>query len=131
MPRLVIQDGYTLDAKTDDTILQNGKVLYANLPIVTFNYRPALPDALASWRYKTRMAASGEAEVTATAQFVCDHLVSWDAQDANGATVPIRAEMLRKVPEPILDQIAAIVSKWAPKAEESAANLPSGSGSPS
>ena len=131
MPRLVLQDGYTLDGKTDDTIMQGGKPLYTDLPVVSFKYRPALPDALAEWRYKLRMAASGTAEVTATAQFVCDHLVSWDAQDANTTTVPIKPEMVRKVPEPILDQIAAIISKWAPKAEEAAVNLPSASGSPS
>lgn len=132
MPRLVIHDGYTLKAKTKETAENNvGKVVAENLPIVEFSYRPALPEALAEWRYSLERAPSGKATVAITAQFVCDHLVSWDVVDGKNVLVPIKPETVKLIPEPILSQIVDAIITWAPKAEEAAGNSSGGSGSPS
>lgn len=114
---LQIDDGFTLDGRTKATVTDpvTGRALYDGLPEVTYRYRPALPDALAEWRYQMRAATSGYAAVSATALFVAAHLVSWDVTDAKGAPLPITVETVRKVPEPILDQLVEAVSKWAPK----------------
>lgn len=117
MPALAIDDGYTLDGRTKASITDpvTGRVLFDGLPEVQFRYRPALPDALAEWRHQMRTATSGRAQVDATAQFVAAHIVSWDVTDAKGAPLPITPDAVRKVPEPILDQIVDAVAKWAPK----------------
>lgn len=117
MPALQIDDGFTLDGRTTAVVSDpvTGRALHNGLPEVAFRYRPALPDALAEWRYAMRAATTGRAQVDATAQFVAAHLVSWDVTDAKGAPLPITADAVRKVPEPILDQLVEAVSKWAPK----------------
>jgi len=116
MPRLALNDGYTLEAATlhecDGT---------AGLPVVCFRYRPALPDALAEWRYGLNRATSGRAEVDATARFLADHLVSWDVRAADGTNAPVSADTIRRVPEPILNQLLRRVLSWAGPAQEQAA----------
>lgn len=132
--RLAIDDGYTLEASTKATIAHpvSGQTLATDLPIVNFRYRPALPEALAEWRYATRGATSGKAELDATATLLADHLVSWDVVDGKGQALPITPETVRKVPEPILNQLLEIVTTWAPQQMEHAAgNSPAGSGLPS
>jgi hypothetical protein len=118
MPRLALNDGYTLEAAT---AADHGG--FKGLPVVTYRYRPALPDALAEWRYAARLAASGKAEVDATARLVSDHLVSWDVTDAGGRPAAITADVVRKVPEPILDQLLDKIVSWAgPEQEKAAGN---------
>ncbi|MDB5312656.1 MAG: hypothetical protein JWO38_6858 [Gemmataceae bacterium] len=118
MARLSLNDGYTLDAAT---LPEFGGA--RGFPVVTYRYRPALPDALAEWRYASRMAGSGKAEVDATAKLVAGHLVSWDVEVAPGTTAPITPETVRKVPEPILNQILERVVSWAgPEQEKAAGN---------
>ena len=116
MPRLAIDDGYTLEAATKPDF---GGM--SNLPVVTYRYRPALPDALGEWRYAARLAASGKAEVDATAKLVADHLVSWDVTDAAGKPAPITPDTVRKVPEPILHQLVDTVASWAGPEQDAAA----------
>jgi hypothetical protein len=132
MPRLVIHDGYTLQGETKETVTDTrGEVVAKGLPIVSFQFRPALPTALASWRYDLRLATSGEEEVKITAKFLCDHLATWDVTNAAGAVMPIRPEVVKNIPEPILTQLVNTVTTWAPKAEETKVNLSSGSESAS
>ena len=113
MPRLVINDGYTLPFSTEPGP--------TNLPVVSGKYRPALFDAMSAWRYDLRMAATGKAEADATAKFLADHLCEWDVSDPHGKPLPPTAEIIRKVPEPILEQLIRIVSTWAPAEQEKAA----------
>lgn len=131
--RLSIEDGYTLHGQTEATVADpvTNRVLYADLPVVTFSYRPALPVALATYRRAANRAESGEVEVEATAKFLCDHLTAWDVQGRGGAVAPLTAESVKKVPEPILDQIVKAVAHWAPKAEADLGNSAAASGSPS
>ena len=134
MARLVINDGYTLEGVTTDTVTNpvTGAALASGLPVVAFRYRPALPDALAEWRYAMRTAGSGKAELDATAKLLAEHLVSWDVTDARGAEVPVTAAGVRKVPEAILNQMLDAVTTWAPeKAAGALGNSGPASGSPS
>jgi len=126
--RLVIDDGYTLEGTTEEIVLNKatGEPLFEGLPVINFRYRPALPDALAEWRYSRARATSGKAEVEATAKLIADHLVSWDVVDGKGSTAPLSVEFIRKVPEPILDQMIETIATWAPKAETAAGNSPTG-----
>lgn len=121
---LDIEDGYTLDGATEERVCDAaGTVIYYDLPVVTFRYRPALPEALASWRYTNRRANTGKEEVASTAAFLCEHLVSWDVI-IGGKPAPINPATVAKIPEPILDQITRIVAKWAPKAATELGNSP-------
>lgn len=116
MARLSLDDGYTLKSETKETY-----ETCAGLPVVSFQYRPALPAALTDWRYALRMARSGKDEYEATLKLLTDHLVSWDIEDA-GKTAPITTETLRRVPEPILAQLITTITAWAPKSAESLGN---------
>lgn len=117
MPRLALGDGYTLPFATKDQITHpgTGQVLVSGLPVVTGRYRPALPDALAEWRYASERATGGAERVTAAARLVADHLVDWDVTDAGGKAAPVTAETVRLVPEPILNQLLDVVTTWAAK----------------
>lgn len=122
MPRLALNDGYTLEAATKAEAAG-----FAGLPVVTYRYRPALPDALAEWRYAARLATNGKAEVDATAKLVGDHLVSWDVTDAAGKPAAISADTVRKIPEPILNQLLDKIVSWAgPEQEKAAGNSSAG-----
>ena len=122
--RLALNDGYTLEAATFPEF--SG---VAGLPVITFRYRPALPEALAEWRYQVRTATSGKVEVEATAKLVADHLVSWDVVDARGAVVEPTIASIKRVPEPILDQLLKAIVSWAPKMAETLGNSVAGCGS--
>lgn len=127
--RLTIDDGYTLSGRTEADVADPvaNRVLYSGLPVVTFGYRPALPEALAEWRFALSRANSGREQVDATAKLVSDHLVGWDVADATGREVRITPESVRRVPEPILDQIVKAVATWSAKEMESdAKNSPAG-----
>ena len=117
--RLSLDDGYTLDGKT---LAEYAGV--KNLPIVTFRYRPALPEAIAVRSYEYRMASSGKAELDSTAKLVAAHLVSWDVTDAAGKDAAITVENIRKVPDPILGQLVDAIVTWAAKADIAAGNSP-------
>ena len=115
MLRLMINDGYTLEAATVPDC--DG---YTDLPVVHYRYRPAMPDALAEWRFALNRAATGRAEVDATSKLLATHLVSWDVQAADGSGVPITVDMIRRVPEPILNQLLRRVLSWAGPEQEKA-----------
>ena len=127
--RLRIEDGYTLEGVTEETACPDritGDPLYTDLPAVHFRYRPALPEALAEWRYARSRVTSGKAELDANVTLVVGHLVSWDVEGASGDNLPITAETVRKIPDPILDQIVTKIITWAPKAVAVAGNSPAG-----
>jgi hypothetical protein len=119
--RLALNDGYTLEAATLPEF--SG---IEGLPVIAFRYRPALPEALAEWRYQVRTATSGKAEVEATAKLVADHLVSWDVVDARGTVLEPTIASIKRVPEPILDQLVKAIVSWAPKMADSVGNSVAG-----
>ena len=119
MARFFVDDGYTLTAFTEPTVVSDaGKLLASDLPILTFQYRPALPDAIYSWRYDLNRAASGRAELDATAKFLHLHLVSWDRVDRHDKLVTITPETIRTLPEPILNQVLNCVITWKPQKKD-------------
>lgn len=114
MPALDIADGYTLSGSTQPV----GGV------VVNFRFRPALWPAIGEYRRTIGTAA----EEQAAAKFVAGHLVSWDVA-MSGQSAPISVETVKRLPEPIFDQIFSAVSQWAPQHSESAAgNLLGGVG---
>lgn len=121
MARLVLDDGYTLEGKTEETSGES-----SGLPIITYRYRPALPDALAEWRYALSRATSGKAQIDASSKLVSEHLVSWDVVDGRGIALPITPDIVRKIGEPILEQIIKTIATWAPKADTVSGNSPTG-----
>jgi hypothetical protein len=122
--RLDLDDGYTLRAETKPEVVDpaTGRVISPwVLPVVKFEYRPALPEALYQYRWKYNRANSGKEQLDALAQFVTDHLVSWDVLHGGGPAA-IAFERVRSVPEPILDQIFAEIAKWGPKEGDARGN---------
>lgn len=117
MPALDLDDGYTLDGAT-----KPDHAGAAGLPVVAFRYRPALWEALTEWR----RAVGTAREVEATAKLVADHVASWDVTQ-KGKPAPVSADAVRKLPEPILNQIFAAVATWAPRGQAAAeGNSPPG-----
>ena len=52
----------------------------------------------------------------ATAQYLSEHIVSWDVLAADGKQpAPLTVDSIRQVPEVILDQLLKIVYTWAGK----------------
>lgn len=127
--RLDLDDGYTLSASTEPDVKSEvtGDLLYSGLPVVSFKYRPALPEALTDYRQKIRRAATGKDEIRAVTDLLVAHLVDWDVT-TKGQPAKIDAANLAIVPDPILNQIVNAVCRWAPKAEEARGNSSTPSG---
>lgn len=87
MPRLLIDDGCTLDGVVPAT---------ARTPEVRFRYRPALPEAV--YEVQHAMKAGGRQEAAGVVAILAAHVVSWDVEGTDGHTVPVTPEMLKKVP---------------------------------
>ena len=102
-----IDDGYTLEA-----------TMPPELPAVKYRYRPALPTALADWRYAANMAKSGSEEIKATANLIVAHLVDWDIVTTGGVAAQITVDNILKLPEPILDRILKSIVTWSPRVAE-------------
>lgn len=120
MARLRINDGYTISDKTDADTECDG-VQYKGLEVVSFEYRPALPDAIYEWQNKLMRAVTGKEQLDATAVLVSDHLVSWDVIDATGGkekTAEIDSSTVRRIPHPILSQLVKKVTTWAVRSQE-------------
>lgn len=114
--RLDLDDGYTLAGETSPVFpVDADEPLYTGLPVVRVTYRPALPEAIAEYRFKNRRATDGKGEIRAVAEFVAGHLVTWDVTN-KGEPVPADAANVARVPDPILTQLFDLVSRWAPKA---------------
>lgn len=121
MPRLSIDDGYTLKRHTSSSFTDGDRV-WSNLPVVEFSYRPALPDAIYVWQADTMRTVSGKDQLDATAKLVADHVTAWDVT-AGGRVAQINPDTVRKIPYPILQQIVRIVTTWAgPQQEKDAGN---------
>lgn len=107
--RLSLDDGYTLQGNA--SYLPEPS---AALVIVNFRYRPALPEALYEWDYQLTMAKSGSEQLAATVKLLADHVVSWDVE-IGGASAPVSADNLKRVPLPILQEMVRKIREWAPK----------------
>lgn len=114
--RLSLSDGYTLPFATEAQVVDSitKRILIDGLPVVSGQYRPALPDAIADWRFALRRAATGKDEVTASVDHLAAHIVAWDV-DADGRAAPINADFMRLIPEPILNQLVDKINTWAAK----------------
>lgn len=109
-----IDDGYTLDSSVPAV-----PRLYKEIP---FRYRPATPaEVLAFSRGQGR--GSPEQEATHQAQFVLDHLESWDVNDRHGQLVKPSLEVLLKLYPSILTSMISHMCGWtAPAREQDAKN---------
>lgn len=114
MARLRINDGYTLSDKTPEG--KDGE----EIPVIAFEYRPAMPEALYDWQYDSRQAPNGKAILAIDAKFVHEHLVRWDvvvpdpADPNRELPAPLTVESIRALPKPYLDYIINKVATWAP-----------------
>jgi hypothetical protein len=117
---LLIEDGYTLPFTTDAVVLSaGGTVLYDGLPVVAGLYRPPVWEDRQRHVFRLTRAATPDEEVAAIAEFIAARLVSWDVKIlADGLRpAPTDAATLRKLPEPVLNQLYDRVSKWGPKSQ--------------
>lgn len=100
MPRLLIRDGYNLDFTVPARL---------GTPTITGKFRPALPDQVADYFFRSSRVVSGKDQVDVLVDFLAKHLISWDVtgDGAGGAeeSVAIRPESLKRVPYPILQEI--------------------------
>ncbi len=125
MARFQIDDGYSLDGVTSPEAKdRQGNVLPIELPVISYRYRPALPDAMAEWRIASAKAMTGHAEVEASAALLAGHLVKWDVTDIMDVPMPVEIATIRKIPEPLLNQLISAVTTWAPRAKAAAGNSP-------
>lgn len=92
-----IDDGFTLSGETKPI---DGET-------VKFQYRPALWPALNELRRAVGLAT----EVEVVAKFIVDHVMSWDVLMGKGPA-PITADTVRKLPEPILNDMYGTISTW-------------------
>lgn len=116
--RLALSDGYTVPFSTSESVTDpvTGRIVVDGLPLVSGQYRPALPEAIAEWRWKLARATSGREETAATFEHLLAHLTEWDVTLDDGARrAPLSAEFLRLVPDPVLGQLVTRVNTWAPK----------------
>lgn len=101
MPRVLIEDGYTLTAKTEPR---------GRLPEVKFSYRPAL--ARRVMKYESALALGNtypEAFTDELIGLVAEHVTSWDVEGKDG-TAKIDKDTVAKVPDPILFQMAKTIT---------------------
>lgn len=119
--RLKLDDGYTLSGCTD-SVYSDGVREFLNLPVVKYEYRPALPDAIYDWQMRSSRAMTGKDQLDAIVDIITKHITSWDVTDKDGGAVLVTAENVRRVPVPILHQILTRVTTWGPKLEKSAGN---------
>lgn len=106
---LNIKDGYTLSDVTPDRDPDGYPI-----EVVSYSYRPAMPEALYDWRYRQSVALSGAAQLQATAEFVATHLVRWDVQDGP-AVAKITPDAVKSLPDPVLVRMATRIATWAGK----------------
>lgn len=102
MLSLIIDDGYTLKG-----FLPGLDGVY---PDVRFRYRLAGPLAVSEYLSQSK----GEPQLAAMVSLVAKHLVEWDVKDRAGNRVPIREDILRRVPFFALDKIAGMISGYMP-----------------
>lgn len=119
--RLSLNDGYTLSAKTSVTFT-DGVREWSNLPVVSFDYRPALPDAIYEWQMRTTRALTGKEQLDAAAELLAGHLTKWDVTDKSGTNAQLTPDTVRRVPYPIFQQLITRVTTWAAQAGEDAKN---------
>jgi hypothetical protein len=126
---LDLDDGYTLPFETKPTVSDvAGRPVYDDLPVVTGRYRPATWEELQGFRYRYGRAASGSEEVAIVAEMIADHLAAWDVR-AGGQPLKIFSDNVRRLPEPIANQLLDIVTRWAPKQADAEKNSAGGSAS--
>lgn len=105
----------------DDGMTRNGEVpAIAGKPSVDFTYRCALTQRV----YTFMSQRGGAGHANATFQLLRDYLQSWDVADpANPEVVaPITDDVMKKVPNFILDHMADAICSWLPEQAEQAKN---------
>lgn len=112
---LRIDDGYTLEGETTGKGDQGEP-----LPVVKFEYRPPLAREMADYRYQVQTAQSGDGVLRARVEFLVGRLVGWDVYGRDNKPVKIDADVLRRVPDPILLDLVNECSKWKPRPEAEA-----------
>lgn len=106
MAKLLISDGYTLDGLFVGTRF--------GLPNVAFKFRYATPEAVFDYQQKVGRAATGRDQVKAIGELLVGRIASWDIEDEKGESVPVSAEILRRLPTPLLNHLADSVCAYLP-----------------
>lgn len=109
---LLIQDGYTLDG----VVPKKGR-----LPEVRYRYRPALAEDV--FGYLSAPKDTGKQAMTAAADFLTKHLVSWDVADEKGEALPVTKEALRRVPHLVLRQMVDTVMGYGQDSDAQEADV--------
>ncbi len=89
MPSAFISDGFTLTGKVE--------ALPGIYDAFTFEYRPALPPAVADYHRRNRGARTTDEEMKIDAEWAMKYLVSWDLTDGRGNVVPLSAANFKLV----------------------------------
>jgi hypothetical protein len=102
----------------DDTIT----VPFATVPVdrwpaVTGHVRPALPKEVRAYYAKKVEAESakdpGAAAVDVQADLIARHVKAWSVVDGAGKPVPVTADVVARLPEPVFAQFERIVFGYA------------------
>lgn len=104
-----ISDGFTLSG-----YLAERKGLH---PAISFTYRPALPDKVATY-HREMGQGNGAQAVGLTVKLLVEHLRTWDAKDRAGNSVPISEAVLRRVLYPVLELLASHVTGYVASQRE-------------
>ena len=106
MSRNVIQDGYTRDG-----YIAAVPRLHEELE---FRYRPmwgGRPQVFASPTFR---AQTPEVQAEMEAAAIVEHLVSWGEVDAKGASLPIDANHVKRLPVPMRQMLLNIIAGYVP-----------------
>ena len=120
---LAIDDGYALpfatlpDARPD---AGDDRPTVTGLPVVAGRYRPAVFEEVQEFQYQLDRAATGAEQAELIAAFVAAHVADWDVT-LGGKPAPVTAKTVRRFPAPVVEQLVAVVSKWAAKEQDAAA----------
>ena len=105
MPRLLINDGFTLDRKI--------KTGY-DYPEFSVKYRPAMPEEVYQYGEDMASASTGAAKNKVFSKFVAKHLVGWDVEDEKGLA-EITDVNVGRLPHALHGPLADVITGYARK----------------
>jgi hypothetical protein len=117
MPRIWINDALTLEETVQPHRVneQTGqREPDPTQPPVRIGFRPPLSTTL--MRYVDEpITLSVEKKIEQMHKFLCDHLASWDVEDADGKTAPLTPASMAHLPAPYLNAIERAIIEGSSK----------------